>query len=86
MIADQRRKPKYPVPDEIPYLQRVRTIKIFGVTFTSSLSITLHVQSVITSCVQTFIMHCKFYVSMDHATAYCRLFFMQSRPLYENHT
>ena len=33
-------------------LQRVQNIKILGVTFTSSLSVTLHVQSVIAACAQ----------------------------------
>ena len=36
-----------------PLLQRVQIIKILGVTFTSSLSVTLHVQSVIAACAQT---------------------------------
>ena len=41
------------MPDEIPLLQRVQIIKILDVTFTSSLSVTLHVQSVIAACAQT---------------------------------
>ena len=36
-----------------PLLQRVQIIKILGVTFTSSLSVTLHVQSVIAACART---------------------------------
>ena len=38
-----------------PLFQRVQTIKILGVTFTSrpNLSVTLHVQSVIAACAQT---------------------------------
>jgi len=53
IFTDQRRKSKHPEPDEIPLLQRVRIIKILGVTFTSTLSVTLHVQNVIASCAQT---------------------------------
>jgi len=48
-----RRKTKYPDLDEIPFVQQVRTIKLLSVTFTSSLSVTLHVHSVIASCAQT---------------------------------
>ena len=44
---------KFPIPDKIPLLQRVQTIKILGVTFTSILSVTLHVQGVIAACAQT---------------------------------
>ena len=40
-----------PTPDGQPCM--VQTIKILGVTFTSSLSVTLHVQSVIVACAQT---------------------------------
>ena len=43
----------FSIPDEIPLLQRVQNIKILGVTFTSSLSVTLHVESVIAACAQT---------------------------------
>ena len=48
-----RTKIKFSIPDKIPLLQRVQTIKIIGVTFTCSLSVTLHVQSVIAACAQT---------------------------------
>ena len=40
----------------VPYLStfpRVQTINILGVTFTSSLSVTLHVQSVVAACAET---------------------------------
>jgi len=53
IFTDQRWKTKFSIPDKIPLLQRVQTIKILGVTFTSSLSVTLHVQSVIAACAQT---------------------------------
>ena len=39
IFTDQRRKTKFSIPDKIPLLQRVQTIKILGVTFTSSLSV-----------------------------------------------
>ena len=48
-----RTKIKFSIPDKIPLLQRVQTIKIIGVTFTCSLSVTLHVQSIIAACAQT---------------------------------
>ena len=51
--TDRRRKTKFSIPDEISLLQRVQIIKILDVTFTSSLSVTLHVQSVIAACAQT---------------------------------
>ena len=35
------------------YFNGVQTVEILGVTFTSSLSVTLHVQSVIAACAQT---------------------------------
>ena len=53
IFTDQRRKTKFSIPDKIPLLQRVQTIKILGVTFTSGLSVMLHVQSVIAACAQT---------------------------------
>ena len=53
IFTDQRRKTKFSISDKIPLLQRVQTIKILGVTFTSSLSVTLHAQSVIAACAQT---------------------------------
>jgi len=43
-FTDQRRKTKFPITDKIPLLQRLQTIEILGVTFTSSLSVTLHVE------------------------------------------
>jgi len=53
IFTDQRRKTKFSIPDKIPLLHRVQIIKILGVTFTSSLSVTLHAQSVIAACAQT---------------------------------
>ena len=55
IFTDQRRKTKFPIlaPDKIPLLLRVQTVRILGVTFTSGLSVTLHVQSVIAACTQT---------------------------------
>ena len=55
IFTDQRRRTKFPIlaPDKIPLLLRVQTVRILGVTFTSSLSVTLHVRSVIAACAQT---------------------------------
>ena len=53
IFTDQTQKTKFSILDEIPLLQRVQIIKILDVTFTSSLSVTLHVQSVIAACAQT---------------------------------
>jgi len=39
IFTDQRRKTKFSLPDKIQLLQRVQTIKILGVTFTSNLSV-----------------------------------------------
>ena len=35
IFTDQRPKRKFSIPDKIPLLQRVQTIKILGVTFTT---------------------------------------------------
>jgi len=45
-------KHKVPEPAEIRLLQRVKVIKILGVTITNGLSVSPHVQSVIASCAQ----------------------------------
>ena len=53
IFTNQRRQTKFLIPDKISLLQRVQTIKILGVTFISSLSVTLHVQCVIAACAET---------------------------------
>jgi len=58
IFTDQRRKTKFSIPDKIPLLQLVQTTKILGITFTSSLSVTLHVQSVMAACAQTLYAPC----------------------------
>jgi len=37
----------------MPELQRVQVLKVLGVTLTNGLSVSLHVQNVITTCAQT---------------------------------
>jgi len=46
-------KANFSTPVIIPELQRVQVLKILGVTLTNSLSASLHVQNVITTCAQT---------------------------------
>jgi len=45
-------KARISAPAKIPELQNVQMLKILGVIFTNELSVSLHVQSVITSCAQ----------------------------------
>jgi len=52
VFVDKRRKHRLDMPDTIDGLQRVENIKILGVTVTNGLSVTLHVQRVITSSAQ----------------------------------
>ena len=50
---DKRRKADFSAPAIMPVLQRVHVLKILGVTLTIGLSVSLHVQNVITTCAQT---------------------------------
>ena len=52
-FIDKRRKVDFSAPVIMPELQRVQVIKILGVILTNGLSVSLHVQTVITSCAQT---------------------------------
>jgi len=52
IFVDRKRKHKVPEPVEISLLQRVKVIKILGVTITNGLSVSPHVQWVIASCAQ----------------------------------
>jgi len=52
IFVDGKRKHKVPEPVKISLLQRVKVIKILGVTITNGLSASPHVQSVIASCAQ----------------------------------
>jgi len=53
IFVDKRRKANFSAPAIIPGLQRVQVLKILGVTLTNGLSVSLHVQNVITTCAQT---------------------------------
>jgi len=50
--VDKRKKHKFNIPDTLDGLERVQNIKILGVTFTNSLSVTPHVQHLATSNAQ----------------------------------
>jgi len=52
VFVDKRKKHKINTPDTLDGLTRVQHIKILGVTFTNSLSVTLHVQHLATSNAQ----------------------------------
>jgi len=52
IFVDRKLKHKVSEPAEIPLLQRVKVIKILGVTIANGLSVSPHVQSVIALCAQ----------------------------------
>jgi len=52
IFVDRKLERKLPEPVEISQLQRVKVIKILGITITNGLSVSPHVQSVIASCAQ----------------------------------
>jgi len=52
IVVDRKRKHKVPEPVQTALLQRVKVIKILGVTIPNHLSVSHHVQSVIASCAQ----------------------------------
>ena len=53
IFANKRRKAHFSAPVIMPELQRVQVLKVLGVTLTNGLSVSLHVQNVITTCAQT---------------------------------
>ena len=53
IFFDRRRQDYYQRPAEIPGISRVTSVKILGVTVTDSLSMSLHVQKILSSCSQT---------------------------------
>lgn len=53
VFYNRRRILSYQQPSEVSDIKRTTTIKILGVTFTSNLSMSTHVQNVINSCSQT---------------------------------
>lgn len=54
VFVDKRRKHKFHVPNTLDGLKRVQNIKILGVTFTNGLSVTPHVQHLVTSNAQVW--------------------------------
>jgi len=53
IFVNKKGKPKFSAPVTIPELQCIQLLKILSVTLTNGLSVSPHVQSVITSCAQT---------------------------------
>jgi len=53
IFADNKRKHNFSVPTKLAEIQRVGALKILGVTITNGLSVSLHIQAVISSCAQT---------------------------------
>ena len=53
IFVDKQRKHNFAVPSKIKEIQRVDALKILGVTVTNGLSVSLHIQTVISSCAQT---------------------------------
>jgi len=53
VFVDKRRKGNDQPPSPLPGIERVTSVKIFGVTITNSLSVAEHVHTTISSCVQT---------------------------------
>ena len=52
VFIDKRRKSHFQTPETLNGLKRIQHIKILGVTFTNGLSVTLHIQQLITSNAQ----------------------------------
>ena len=52
MFIDKRKKSHYQPPETLNGLKRIQHIKILGVTFTNGLSVTLHIQQLISSNAQ----------------------------------
>jgi len=53
IFVDKQRKQNFAVPSKLPQIQQVDVLKILGVTVTNGLSVSLHIQAVISSCAQT---------------------------------
>ena len=70
-VSKHWRKTKFSIPDKIPLLQRVQTIKILGVIFTSSLSVKLQTE-------RQLCMHCMSCASMGCVTTHCMISSAQS--------
>jgi len=70
-VSKHWRKTKFSIPDKIPLLQRVQTIKILGIIFTSSLSVKLQTE-------RQLCMHCMSCASMGCVTTHCMISSAQS--------
>jgi len=53
IFVDKQRKQNFAIPSKLAQLQQVDALKILGVTVTNGLSVSLHIQAVISSCAQT---------------------------------
>jgi len=53
IFVDKQRKHNFAVPSKLTEIQRVDVLKILGVTVTNGLSVSLHIQAVISSYVRT---------------------------------
>jgi len=53
IFTDKRRKTVERPPEPVPNIKRVSSMKILGVTFTSGLSVSVHIQTIVCSCAQT---------------------------------
>ena len=53
IFVDKQRKHNFAVPSKIKEIQRVNALKILGVTVTNGLSVSLHIQTVISFWAQT---------------------------------
>jgi len=53
IFVDKQRKHNFAVSSKLTEIQRVDVLKILGVTVTNGLSVSLHIQTVISSCAQT---------------------------------
>ena len=73
IFVDKRRKTVFSVPDEIPMIKRVQSIKILGVTLTNGLSVSQHIQKSLQHLLKSY-MHCEFYALMACASKHCNPF------------
>jgi len=53
IFVDKQRKHNFAVPSKLKEIQQVDALKILDVTVTNGLSVSLHIQTVISSCAQT---------------------------------
>ena len=53
IVVDKRQQAHFSAPAIMAELQRVQVLKVLSATLTNGLSVSLHVQNVITTCAQT---------------------------------